>query len=125
MSRSKEAREEFARILCQEHFELTLLQNVPQSFELMDNKEILYIIEGLAGEFAHCSCAEFAERMVNTLSKQPEIDFAVVAAYRLYTYFVGYRHIESELSMLLEGNEELAILSYGDEVAPIIIKIIA
>lgn len=38
------------------------------------------------------------------MTQDDNVDFAVVAAYRLYTYFVGYRQIESELSMLLEGD---------------------
>lgn len=86
---------------------------------------MLATVERIVSELGHHPCGDFAERMIGLMVEDPNIDFSIVVAYRLYTYFVGYRHIESELSMLLEGNEEAAILTYGAEVTPLIIKIIA
>lgn len=49
-----------------------------------------------------------------------------MATYRLYTYIVGYQSIQGDpIGILLKGDEEQAILTYGCEVTHMVIKLIA
>jgi hypothetical protein len=60
------------------------------------------------------------------MEQDKQVDFAIVATYRLYTYIVGYRYIDGDpMSILLKGDEEASILTYGCEVTYMVIKLIA
>jgi hypothetical protein len=60
------------------------------------------------------------------MKQDKQVDFAVVVTYRLYTHIVGYRYINGDpMSILLKGDEEEVILTYGCEVTHMVIKLIA
>lgn len=111
-----------------QRFDVHMLTNIPAEFMPFFKKpKLLELFRALAEGFRKKLEKEkdLMKVMGSMLNTYTVFDFAVVAVYRLYTYYLGLLELEAEMQDMLAGNERSDILVYGTDVSQIIIKIIA